>query len=180
MWNYNYNRILKNTCSHKYNMVFCKKRVDGKFLYIECCILCLTPNEKEKRYAPGYGEKRAIKEFGVARVSNAPLFNSALKLHPHERLIEFSKQMKNIDYEEYITSHEWRSKRDQRLKIDNNKCQSCGKPAQQVHHLSYRRFKNEEMIDLISLCMDCHDKQHETSEIIKPDISAITSKFMGR
>jgi hypothetical protein len=153
-------------------MVFSRKMKDGTFRYTECCVLCMIASP-----TPGYGEKRAIKEFGYASVSNAPRYNNALVMPPHERLVEFVPQIRSTDYENYILSDEWREKRKNRIKIDGGKCQSCGGPAQQVHHLTYARFKNEVMDDLISLCMNCHDRQHEPLINIKPDISGITSKF---
>ena len=173
---FNYNKYLRHTCSHKYKMVFSLRRRDGVTLYIECCVLCLMPNP-DRKHAPGYREERAIKEFGLASFSNATPYDDATKLHPHERLLEFLPQIRRTDYENYILSDEWKNKRKKRMQIDGGKCQSCGKPAQHVHHLTYRRFKNELMDDLTSLCMDCHDRQHEPSTNIKPDISGITSKF---
>ena len=63
-------------------------------------------------------------------------------------------------YTAYIQSPEWKHKRLCRLKIDEFKCRTCGYTKDEiqleVHHVTYERFKNEEMGDLITLCTDCH------------------------
>ena len=63
------------------------------------------------------------------------------------------------DYINYIKSPEWRLKRKQRMKIDNYKCE-CGRSAKHVHHLTYKNLFNENMEDLRSLCILCHDAKH--------------------
>lgn len=72
-----------------------------------------------------------------------------------------------IDYNAYIQSDEWKAKRDQRLALDCNKCQVCGSSdGLEVHHLTYRNLGHEEMNDLITLCHDCHKKQHEAENTV--------------
>ena len=67
----------------------------------------------------------------------------------------------NPEYEKYIHSSAWRSKADKRLKLDNHICCVCDKEATDVHHLTYERFRNENMDDLVSLCRRCHEKAEE-------------------
>lgn len=64
----------------------------------------------------------------------------------------------NPVYDRYIHSAAWRKKADQRMALDANTCQVCGREATDVHHLSYDRFGKEEMGDLVSLCRECHKK----------------------
>lgn len=65
------------------------------------------------------------------------------------------------DYQKYIASPEWKKKRDERIKLDNNQCQICGsKTKLEVHHLTYDRVFQEDMDDLITLCDRCHRKVH--------------------
>jgi len=63
-------------------------------------------------------------------------------------------------YASYIRSGKWHEIRRAVLKRDKGVCQDCGKPAKQVHHLTYDRIFRENMEDLISLCGECHAKRH--------------------
>lgn len=61
-------------------------------------------------------------------------------------------------YTKYINSEAWREKRKDRLQIDGNKCRTClSKERLEVHHVTYERFGNENLDDLITLCRDCHE-----------------------
>jgi len=62
-------------------------------------------------------------------------------------------------YNRYIKSDEWKQKRDQRIKLDKNKCKNCGSNIRlQVHHKDYCSFGIEDISDLVTLCDECHDK----------------------
>lgn len=67
----------------------------------------------------------------------------------------------NPEYDRYIHSAAWRRKADARLEIDGHICQVCGGEASDVHHLTYDRFGNEDMNDLVSLCRRCHEKAED-------------------
>ena len=63
----------------------------------------------------------------------------------------------------YINSSQWNTLRKHILKRDNYTCQSCrsqGIPLE-VHHISYSNFMQEKDTDLISLCRECHERQHQ-------------------
>ena len=62
----------------------------------------------------------------------------------------------NPEYERYIHSSQWRQTADKRLEVDGHICCVCGGKATDVHHLTYDRFGNEAMDDLVSLCRKCH------------------------
>lgn len=70
-------------------------------------------------------------------------------------------------YERYISSPEWKKKREKALKSAHYKgkywCQDCGwnfKVDQlEVHHLTYERLGKERDTDLIVVCSRCHKKQ---------------------
>lgn len=65
------------------------------------------------------------------------------------------------DYEIYLQSPLWKAKRLAVLKRDNWKCQAClMRAACQVHHLTYNHVGNEPLFDLVSVCIDCHQKLH--------------------
>jgi len=65
-------------------------------------------------------------------------------------------------YSAYLLSPKWHAKRAKVLARDRNTCRAegCGKPATQVHHLTYERVGDELLDDLVSVCDDCHDKCH--------------------
>lgn len=75
--------------------------------------------------------------------------------------------MNSKQYEEYITSEEWRKKAQERAKIDGYQCQMCGSKGTmnnklQCHHFTYRTFPNENIWkDLITLCTNCHKSVHK-------------------
>lgn len=69
------------------------------------------------------------------------------------------------DYMAYVNSPEWKEKRKLVLKRDGYCCRKCSASYKngatlQVHHLTYERFKNEDLADLITLCVECHKETH--------------------
>jgi len=73
------------------------------------------------------------------------------------------KKPKKINYNDYISSPAWKKKRGQRILIDNKTCQMCGATnvLLNVHHITYDSLGNEDMKDLITLCVPCHARVHE-------------------
>lgn len=73
------------------------------------------------------------------------------------------------DFIQYYKSDEWQKKRNERIKIDNFRCQKCNSPFNlQVHHLTYKNFKNEDIYnDLITLCDRCHQKIETNKKMFK-------------
>lgn len=68
-----------------------------------------------------------------------------------------SQEQQNF-YTRYINSREWKLKRREVLKRDNHQCQTClAIDNLEVHHKTYKRLGNENLIDLITLCSSCHD-----------------------
>lgn len=66
-----------------------------------------------------------------------------------------------IRYDTYMASDAWRAKRRKALERDRWLCQGCLEhAAEHVHHLTYERFGNELLCDLVSLCSDCHQRCH--------------------
>lgn len=75
------------------------------------------------------------------------------------RLINFLKKK-----EDYMKSELWKSKRRQRLNLDNNSCQICGYKGKglEIHHESgYTLIPNESLSCLKTLCRECHQDQHD-------------------
>lgn len=66
-----------------------------------------------------------------------------------------------IDYDEYMNSVEWQTKRDQVIARCGGVCENCEiNNVDHIHHLTYERFGNEFLDDLRGLCLDCHQIQH--------------------
>ena len=66
-----------------------------------------------------------------------------------------------FDLIDYYRTETWQRLRSERLKIDNYKCQMCGRPLDlQVHHIRYPEQLGTESVydDLITLCKYCHEK----------------------
>ena len=64
-------------------------------------------------------------------------------------------------YNEYLLSPEWQEKRNQVFMVQGTLCKECGKPACDIHHLSYENLGHEDPEkDLIPLCRDCHLLKH--------------------
>lgn len=90
-------------------------------------------------------------------------------------LNEWQKR-KNEEYKIYLSSPEWKHKRDQRLKIDGNRCQACGtlgSPLNPImcHHLNYKSVGHENpYTTLVSVCKCCHTLIHNAlNRKIDPD-----------
>lgn len=79
---------------------------------------------------------------------------------------EFAKQFYN--------SKAWKQCRDTVFKRDFGLCVHCGKPGEEVHHITWLRPENINNPDitlnssnLITLCKDCHNKEHSRNQYSK-------------
>ena len=68
-------------------------------------------------------------------------------------------------YTRYLKSPEWEAKRMEVLTRDDGLCQTCGKMATQVHHITYKRATAEPLGDLVSLCSGCHALEHQLYQL---------------
>jgi len=62
----------------------------------------------------------------------------------------------------YLATPEWRNKRELVLARDHHVCHAvlidCAGVASEVHHLTYRHWREEPLFDLESVCSSCHRK----------------------
>lgn len=65
-----------------------------------------------------------------------------------------------LEHEIYLKTDKWKLIRSQVLERDCETCQKCGNPGWQIHHLTYIRWRNERLEDLITLCDECHRLEH--------------------
>lgn len=60
----------------------------------------------------------------------------------------------------YLATAAWKLRRVAVLERDKHQCQArldgCTRTAIEVHHLSYRHWRNEPLFDLTSVCPTCH------------------------
>lgn len=70
-------------------------------------------------------------------------------------------------YADYIKSKAWQKKRGKVIFRDAGQCKAikgdklCGSHQNlEVHHLTYERFGNELLSDLVTVCEDCHKAIH--------------------
>lgn len=78
-----------------------------------------------------------------------------------QRKAKRKKQRKRKEYNEYLKSPEWKEIRQLVFRRDGHVCQVCNtNPATQVHHITYERFRNELLDDLLSVCAPCHSNLH--------------------
>lgn len=92
-----------------------------------------------------------------------------LRSKPRQKSVAaLKKQAMRKDYTDYLKSPRWKAIRAKVIFRDNGQCQrDAGKGKClsrndiEVHHLTYVRFGNEQLGDLITLCHDCHKKLHK-------------------
>ena len=79
-----------------------------------------------------------------------------------------NKSAQHERYIGYLKSDAWSAKRAAVIFRDQGRCQAmkngarCGSRYKlEVHHCTYVRFGRELLKDLLCLCMDCHEKEHE-------------------
>jgi hypothetical protein len=65
---------------------------------------------------------------------------------------------RTLDYKEYLASRDWAVLKRAVRKRSKSICERCFRaPAEQVHHLNYRRVGHEELADLQHVCKPCHE-----------------------
>ena len=154
----------------------------------DCCRAPFTVIVKDERSHSLYFIRQQCINCGGCLNMNAPLSNKIhgsdikgefnkfrfddWKASVHEEQVTLYKVKKVCDstnsnyykYLIYLLSDEWKAKRLQVLKRDNNLCQDCKvTPAVDVHHLTYIHLFNERLEDLLAICRTCHVKRHRLS-----------------
>lgn len=65
-------------------------------------------------------------------------------------------------YKKYITSKEWKEKKEKLFDLRGKECEQCGYTHRlHVHHLTYENLGYEKMDDLQILCYQCHMSKHD-------------------
>lgn len=81
-------------------------------------------------------------------------------------------------YLEYLESDHWKNLRGLVLERDGNKCRRCSSTFNlQAHHKFYReKWEDSQIGDLITLCHDCHKREHDLH--LNPRLNEIGIKVM--
>ena len=75
--------------------------------------------------------------------------------------VQKSNGERQARYYEYLLSPEWKALRRRVIIRAKGICEHCGVASiEEIHHLTYRRFKRELLSDLLGLCSECHEKIH--------------------
>jgi len=136
----------------------------------------------------GVGRVLYFKEFNLDDIASyctksIGITGVALYAYMFEQFKNYIKQdenrvqiLKNLKYNEYLKTREWRIKRQFVVRI-YSKCQLCGKeyPSYHVHHNNYKNYPLEEITDLTVLCEYCHEQYHRDQNLIKQYATAALS-----
>ncbi len=68
---------------------------------------------------------------------------------------------KRRSYRDYLRSPAWKKLRARVLERDHFTCRSCGEPATEAGHITYDRFGEERLSDLVAQCSDCNQQERE-------------------
>lgn len=75
---------------------------------------------------------------------------------------EFIKQLRTMNYKEYLKTEHWIHFREEVFKFCHGSCQICGSTDRiNVHHKSYVNRGRETFNDVVCLCYSCHSKFHD-------------------
>lgn len=71
---------------------------------------------------------------------------------------------RKLAYMAYLKTPHWENLRQERFKIDSQRCVSCGSGSNiQGHHIKYRDdYATCTVDDIVTLCFGCHDYMHQT------------------
>ena len=88
---------------------------------------------------------------------SVPYSDSTPEVEPIKQLMFISAK----DKLEYMQSEKWKQLKLERLRIAQNKCESCGSTHNlHLHHIAYERLTQEELGDLAVVCEGCHTYIH--------------------
>ncbi len=86
-----------------------------------------------------------------------------LKQEAKQRQDEWQRDLpsKVAAYRGYLTTPEWKAKRQLVIDRENGLCQGCrAAPISEVHHATYKTVGNELLFQLVGLCSPCHRRAH--------------------
>ena len=127
-----------------------------KTVYQRRCPACFS-NESPGR--AGYGYKKAVEKWGFYEVEYA-LRHEDFPEKRFERIGLAKRILWRIAYQNYLNSEAWLGKRKEILNRSHGRCEVCGDAADHVHHKTYERLGDEDLEDLLAVCVKCHSDIH--------------------
>lgn len=111
----------------------------------------------------------SAESFSAAQLDSMPKWDLELqrKFHGFTQVSWYEQQesgevlQKLKNHEEYLLSQKWKEIRERVMARSKMVCEGCGvKPAVMVHHLTFKRFGDEMLFDLVAICDECRVKLH--------------------
>lgn len=102
-----------------------------------------------------YNSENRTKGFKTKKVKVKNVTNTYLN--------KLADKLKEKSYKYFLKSKYWELVREKVIKRDSNKCRKCNSTyILQVHHKTYEHHFREHLHlkDLILLCKNCHEKEH--------------------
>lgn len=145
-------------CAHHSRELRLRIIADGRSVFYRQCTQCGNADRAISR-------AEATKELQGAK---APPFDDDAepkwRADMHATYIATYHAIKpglEVEYQKYLSSPEWREKRDEAINRANRICECCELfPATIGHHLTYDRIGNELPSDLVAVCFHCHALIH--------------------
>jgi len=82
-------------------------------------------------------------------------------------------------YREYITSDEWKKRKERYFENHVRRCRACGSAKRiHLHHKTYRRLGQERDADLVPLCHLCHSALHRIQKQSGQNLWIATEVFI--
>lgn len=101
--------------------------------------------------------------FGTARSDDGGTMHFVRSLKSAERLAA----LRSMPYPDYLETDEWFNVRMSALDASGWRCQVCNTDEElEVHHRTYDRRGEEVLEDVTVLCRGCHQRAHDTVELV--------------
>jgi len=154
----NYKKLYKAACASKTKNVLETRIRLSDFEYVGIPISYVESNLKLDKYTLKDLRNLLTKYYKKPKKEYKPKVKK-------EKVAKPKLSDKQKEYKQYLKSPQWKKKRLEIIMRDNFTCRKCGigvTPSMaEVHHLTYQRIFKELPSDLITLCRNCHMKEHE-------------------
>ncbi len=91
-----------------------------------------------------------------------------------QRWVQWRRELWRIDeiledsYVAYLRTEHWRMVRERTLTLDGYACRLCKCPyGLQAHHNTYKTLGNEQPLDVITICNECHFVFHKNRKLYR-------------
>ena len=159
------NELQKLECQHERTEIRCRLASNGSKMFKPQCLRC--------------GEvigSKWLPHSEVPNIETAPPIDDEFRRFNIDLKSDLQKELRTMiaeiereaffgEYDEYLKSPEWRHRRVLVIERCNGRCEGCREhPVDEVHHLTYKHYRNEFLFELVGLCKDCHLRIHPNKE----------------